>query len=90
MIWSFEFLGRSEDRAYFCIMTDDEQNNGQGVSVRYHYYAENADNSLTKINYMQVPTFRKKPARQEAALLMDRVIRFFNGWIPSNIQLMNK
>lgn len=89
MKWKFHYLGDQQNEQYFCIITDDGKGNGQGISTCYHYYIRREDGSLKTLNYLQIPQFEEQPKRHEAALLMDRVTRFFHGWIPYRMDIVN-
>lgn len=89
MNWDFEYLGVKDGSDYFCIKMDDGKGNGQGVSTRFHYYKKQEDESIQTLNYMQIPNFKEKPSKKEATVLMDKTTRFFNGWIPYNMKVVN-
>lgn len=87
MEWTFDYLGEKEGRQFFCIITDDGKGRGQGLSTCFHYYSRNTDKSLKSLNYMEIPTFKEKPSRQEALFLRDAVTGFFHGWIPYKMNI---
>lgn len=87
--FSFDYIGENKQGKHFCIITDDGEGNGIGISTCYHYYVLKADGSIKHNNYMSIPMFNKRPGAAEAAAVMDRVTRFFNGWIPYNMEIVN-
>lgn len=90
MKWQFDYLGKKDDREIFCIISDDGKGNGQGISTRFHYYERNEDGSMKALSYMTVPISTNRPSKKEATILMDKVTRFFNGWIPYTMEVLNK
>jgi hypothetical protein len=87
--FSFDYIGENKQGKHFCIVTDDGEGNGIGISTCYHYYVLKADGSIKQYNTMFIPMFYKRPGAEEAAAVLDRVTKFFNGWIPYNMEIVN-
>ena len=86
--WQFKYLGRKDNRDYFCIITED--NNGNKRELRHRYYVRKRDDSLLPIGSLFVPSFEFEPSYRDAHLLKEKVARFFYGWFPNDIQIINK
>lgn len=84
MKYALQYHGENaEGVKYFTIITDDGRKLNQcGIDVCFIHFTLNKDNSISRINYLQVPTFSTVPSEEELIRFKETITKILGGLIP--------